>query len=141
VLKGVMHRAPWLQVGCLGTCKFARHFCLLLIAVCTSTSTSHSPSTSSRPTIPITPHNSSQELITSLKMGKDSFAPGTLPSQNLARWRHEDDVETQRALAGDGLEMLRGRLASKASRNRPAVSPRSHIATSCFTGASIAKHD
>jgi cytochrome c len=74
-------------------------------------------------------------------MGKDSFAPGTLPSQNLARWRHEDDVEAQRALAGDGLEMLRGRLASKASRNRPAVSPRSHIATSCFTGASIAKHD
>lgn len=82
------------QVGCLGTCKFARHFCLLLIAICISPSTSHPPLHDN--SIPITPHNSSQELITSFKMGKDSFAPGTLPSQNLARWRHEDDVEAQR---------------------------------------------
>merc|ERR1712039_560381 len=35
-------------------------------------------STSSRHSIPNTPHNSSQELITSFKMGKDSFAPGDM---------------------------------------------------------------
>ena len=41
-------------------------------------------STSSRHFTPNTPHNSSQELITSFKMGKDSFAPGTLPSLIMA---------------------------------------------------------